>query len=80
MTQEQIVAIRAAQTEIAAYVKEQEEKLRIYREKHWDEVLKPLTRCCDHTYPWGDTAVVYDYSMSGNYGTCKICSGLIPSR
>jgi ferredoxin-like protein FixX len=73
VTTEQIEAIRAAQAELRDFEKKHEEIVRTYREKHWKETLQPLVRVCDHQYPWGDSAIVHDYSIPGNCGTCSIC-------
>lgn len=73
MTVEQILAIRSAQSQLEDFKKKNSEELRCFSERHWTEVLGPLTKTCDHLYPWGDSAFVYDPSMPGNYRHCKFC-------
>ena len=74
MTVEQIESIRSAQKELGDFKKENEQALSDFTRRHWVERLDPLTKNCDHRYPWGDSAFVYDLSMPGTYGTCSICS------
>jgi hypothetical protein len=67
MTQEFIEKLRAAQQKREDFKKEQEEAL-----KAWDaENLDPLVKSCDHTYPWGESAMRPDYSQTES--TCQIC-------
>ena len=73
MTTEQIAAIRSEEAELKAFDKRQQEERTAYREKHWLDRLKPLTDGCDHIYPWGDPAVVSDFSSSDLIGRCAIC-------
>jgi hypothetical protein len=73
MTTEQIQAIRSAEAELRAFDKHQELERNAYHETLWKEKLQPLTKDCDHTYPWGDSAVVSDFSSSDTMGRCYIC-------
>jgi len=67
MTVEQIVAINEASAASNALRKRQDEE-----RKQWEEVnLYPLLRECDHTYPWGASAITRDYSAS--HSRCSLC-------
>ena len=67
MTDEQIKAIRMAQRELRALRKRNEEA-----ESEWEkEHLDPLEQTCDHTYPWGDSAIQSNSSYFG--AGCAIC-------
>lgn len=67
MTQEQIVAIREAQLAENKY----KEKQRIELESYHINNVVPLLSVCDHKYPWGDSAMRRDTTMS--YAVCDIC-------
>ena len=67
MTQEQIELIRAAQKKSSELEKEQSAA-----HDAWEaENLDPLVKACDHKYPWGESAMLSDYSASSSY--CRIC-------
>lgn len=67
MTQEQIVAIREAQRAENEY----KEKQRVELESYHVRNVVPLLSACDHKYPWGDSAMRRDSTMS--YVVCNIC-------
>ena len=73
MTVEQIQAIRDARAELEALKKRQEEELKAFTEHHWKTKLEPLVRACDHTYPWGESALRTDFGSSSMGNFCPIC-------
>lgn len=65
MTQEDIEAIRKAQSDLRAL--EERDRANLYE---WQKAnLTPLLKLCDHKYPWGESALRRDCSPS----RCHIC-------
>lgn len=72
MKQEEIEAIRTAQKRREEFINQQKEDLNVWVSKNID----PLLKSCDHTYPWGEEAIVRDFSC--NYISCRICGRQLP--
>jgi hypothetical protein len=69
MTEEKIRAIRKAQADMSEFEAGQRAELDLRK----DKVLTPLVKACDHTYPWGETALYTDDNGRRRY--CRICYG-----
>ncbi len=72
MTQEFIVSLRAARKRREELTKEQEEALKAWDEKNLD----PIIKSCDHTYPWGEEAMIRDFPYNDIH--CRICGRYLP--
>jgi hypothetical protein len=72
MKQEDIEAIRTAQKRSRELEEEQRAAHKAWENTH----LTPLRKACDHTYPWGEEAIVRDFYC--NYISCRICGSQLP--